>query len=426
MTRSLLFLQGPHGPFFRQLGGVLRAAGHRVTRVNFNGGDVIDWPFPDTLRYCRPRDEWPAWIEDLARRRDVTDLVVYGDCRPLHRLAIRTLRPLGVRIHVFEEGYLRPDWITLERDGVNGNSRMRLDPQTLLAAPSPSPETRLPALGATTPSMVRLCLRYYLAAKTLAPLFPHYRSHRLQPALTEARGWLRHALRRRAARATEPRLVERLLAERGGLFLLPLQLASDAQIRSHSSFDGMAEVIALVVQSFARAAATTDRLVVKNHPLDNGLIDYRRVVETVAAEHGVAGRVVYLEDGHLPTLLRCSEGVVTVNSTAGLQAIHHRCPTKVLGRAVYALPGLVDPQPLDGFWRAPQPPNDALYRAFRAHMLARCQLNGSFFTAEGRARLLGPVAERLATPTAGATARVLAPGRGRAAADLWPGVAEAV
>ncbi|WP_458339329.1 capsular polysaccharide export protein, LipB/KpsS family, partial [Bordetella pertussis] len=31
-------------------------------------------------------------------------------------------RASGVRVHVFEEGYFRPHWVTLERGGVNAHS----------------------------------------------------------------------------------------------------------------------------------------------------------------------------------------------------------------------------------------------------------------------------------------------------------------
>ncbi len=42
-VRRFLMLQGPHGPFFRQLGAMLDAAGAEVWRVGFNRGDEIFW-----------------------------------------------------------------------------------------------------------------------------------------------------------------------------------------------------------------------------------------------------------------------------------------------------------------------------------------------------------------------------------------------
>ena len=53
---SYLFLQGPHGPFFRLLGQELRKRGHEVTRVNLCGGDVLDWPRGALIYHGRTSD----------------------------------------------------------------------------------------------------------------------------------------------------------------------------------------------------------------------------------------------------------------------------------------------------------------------------------------------------------------------------------
>lgn len=406
MKQSFLFLQGPHGPFFCALGRALAEKGHDVTRVAFNGGDLLDWPGRETVLFRRHAEAWPGWLGALATERRISDLVLYGDCRPLHRAAIELLRPLGVRIHVFEEGYFRPDWVTLERDGVNGHSRLAPEIAPAVARDAAAaagqadgaasiviPESV--AVGRTTGAMARLCARYYLAQAATGWLFRHYRTHRPESAWRELSAWVRRAVTRRRAAKRERRAIEALLTDPRPMFLLPLQLDSDAQIRIHSPFASMADVIEHVVGSFARHAAATDRLLIKNHPLDAGVTNYRRLAADVATRHGVAARVAFVEGGHLPTLLRCAKGVVTVNSTAGLQAIHHSRPTHVLGSAVYAVDGLADPQPLATFWRTPKAPDPLFYRAFRAQVMARCQFNGSFFTPAGRMLLLRAVAERL-------------------------------
>ena len=41
--RNFLLLQGPHGPFFRQLGQLLERTGAAAWRVGFNGGDAFFW-----------------------------------------------------------------------------------------------------------------------------------------------------------------------------------------------------------------------------------------------------------------------------------------------------------------------------------------------------------------------------------------------
>jgi len=46
------------------------------------------------------------------------------DCRPIHKLAHEIAHRRGLKIGVFEEGYIRPDYVTLEQFGVNYHSRI--------------------------------------------------------------------------------------------------------------------------------------------------------------------------------------------------------------------------------------------------------------------------------------------------------------
>ena len=123
-SRTFLFLQGPHGPWFHRLGRMLRAAGARVWRVGFNLGDRVAWPGPGYLPFKAAHDQWPSTCAELMTQYGITDLVLYGDTRPIHAEAIRIARARGITVHVFEEGYLRPYWVTYERGGSNGHSRL--------------------------------------------------------------------------------------------------------------------------------------------------------------------------------------------------------------------------------------------------------------------------------------------------------------
>ncbi|MGK9789039.1 capsular biosynthesis protein, partial [Salmonella enterica subsp. enterica] len=49
-------------------------------------------------------------------------IVVFGSARRHHRIAARLAKSMGIAFWVFEEGYVRPKYITLERDGVNADS----------------------------------------------------------------------------------------------------------------------------------------------------------------------------------------------------------------------------------------------------------------------------------------------------------------
>ena len=137
--RTYLFLQGPHGSFFRELGLALQRAGHRVLRVNICGGDVVDWHSREAVWYQGRTTDWSGWIGDLMQRKGVTDLLAFGDWRPLHREAILVAKLRNIRVWAFEEGYLRPHYITMEEGGVNGNSMLPHSPKPILPRRHPLP-----------------------------------------------------------------------------------------------------------------------------------------------------------------------------------------------------------------------------------------------------------------------------------------------
>src|SRR5215470_19973840 len=118
--RGFLFLQGIATRFFEDLGRALAARGHTVHRVNFNGGDRAFWRLPGAVDFHGREEEWPSFLEGLVAAAGVSDIILFGDCRPLHRAAIAVARRQGLRTWVVEEGYLRPDWISFEPGGVNG------------------------------------------------------------------------------------------------------------------------------------------------------------------------------------------------------------------------------------------------------------------------------------------------------------------
>ena len=63
-SRVFLMLQGPHGPFFRQLARELMAGGAEVRRVAFNAADEAEWRGIGPLdRYNAREDAFAEWLE---------------------------------------------------------------------------------------------------------------------------------------------------------------------------------------------------------------------------------------------------------------------------------------------------------------------------------------------------------------------------
>ncbi len=389
---SFLFLQGPPGPFFAQLAMGLEAEGHRCSRVNFCGGDRLDWRRP-AHDFTGSPQEWPDVLKALLEEDAVTDMVLFGDCRPLHAAAREVANDLRIAVHVFEEGYIRPDWVTLERGGVNGNSNLPRDPQVYLAlAADQPPVPNLPPISASFRQRAVEALTYFAASSLLAHHYPHYRSHRPYRPAAEFAGWVVRFCARPLARLRSAITARRL---RGHYFVLPLQLDSDHQIRTHSPFTGMTEAIERIISSFAAHAPKDLTLVVKEHPLDNGLKGWRRVVREIAHRHGASDRVLFFEHGHIDALVAAADGVVTVNSTTGTLALSAGTPVAVLGTAVYDLPGVTHQGPLDTFWTAPGKPQLEIYEAFRRVLVLRCLLRGGFSNRHARGHLVPSAVARL-------------------------------
>ena len=395
--REFLFLQGLAGPFFRQLGAALAAGGHGVHRVNFNGGDWLAWRQPGAVSFRGRRADWPAALERLLLEREITDLVLFGDCRPMHRAAVAAARQLQIQVHVFEEGYIRPDWVTLELGGVNGHSSLPRDPDWYLdAARALPPLGALPGIASNFWRRARMDVAYNLGTLALSWAYPHFRTHRPNHIVVEYAGWLRQLARRPATRRRSADALARLAAGNAPYFVFPLQLGSDYQVRLHSPFGSMGDAIVGVLRSFARHAPAEARLVVKQHPLDNGLTDWRRVTQAAAAAAGLdLGRLLYLEIGDIAPLVAGARGVVTINSTTGTLALASGVPVVTLGTAVYDIPRITFQGELDRFWSAPEPPDPAVWDAFRRTLVARCLVRGGLFSEEGLALLVAGAAERL-------------------------------
>lgn len=160
-------------------------------------------------------------------------------------------------------------------------------------------------------------------------------------------------------------------------FLFPLQLEGDAQIRVHSRFGTMRDAVGEVLAAFRDAPADV-ALLVKQHPLDPDVDNWRGFVTEQAATLGLSARVVFIERFDLMPLLKVARGVVTVNSSVGPLALAAGVPVKTLGTAIYDVPGVTADVPLDRFWHNPPPVDTEAFAVFCRALRAKCLVNGGF------------------------------------------------
>jgi capsular polysaccharide export protein len=384
--RTFLFLQGPSSPIFAKIATRLEAYGHTCLRINLNAGDQIFWRRGGAHNYRGSIGNWAAYVEEFIRRHSVSDLVLLGEERPYHQTAVAAARRLGVVVFVVEMGYLRPDWLTLERGGMSSNSHFPADAQQILRAAAGLPEPDWRRRHTQTFLAEAACdLLYNLPNVFLWFLFPGYRRHAIFHPLAEYAGWVRRLAASKRQRKAADRLIGSLSSTDAPYFVYPLQLETDYQLRA----------IGDILQSFSRHAPAATKLAIKVHPLDNSLIPWRRIIARQAAALGISARIIYLDGGNLDLLTEKSAGLVTVNSTAGLHALKQGKPVKVLGRAVFNIAGLTDQQPRDAFWAAPQPPDPDLSTAMFRLMAASIQVRGNFYSVAGTDAGAEAIAERL-------------------------------
>lgn len=408
----VLLLMGPIGLFFARFCRYLRGCGIPVTKVSF---PLREFGFPREVRvpYSGSMQDWRPFVRELIRERGIRHIFMYGDFIIPHRIAIEEARSAGIEAWVFELGYIRPNYVTLERERVNARSNLnqpvayyrQLPPVDALPQGTLDPGWRWRKLW-KAPTFIQHAFTRY-------PIIEG--EHKLQPSprflWCQLRGSWRYWLYRWQERALKRRLLEHL-----SYFLAVLQVSSDSQVQLGSPYRGMHDFIEDVISSFARHAHASDHLAFKHHPRDRGYNHYGRLIQLLARRHGLEGRVHYFHDGAPSRFLRTCRGVVTVNSTVGLQALYHAVPTKVMGQTFYNLPGLTDQQPLDQFWREPHTSDRPLFYRFYDHLVTTTQVNGNF---DGDFPFrttfpIGPEARRLAPRP-----RLPAPGQPSASSPLF-------
>lgn len=389
--RHFLFLQGPHGSFFKKLGETLKKKGYHVSRINLCGGDWLDWHGENTWSYCGQKNLWSLWISTFFDKNNVTDLLVFGDWRPMHSEAIIIAKIKNIRVWVFEEGYLRPAYITMEQNGVNGRSELFngsnefVDQIYQMKCDNSLKNDPILVSGKLSKRMA-LAFNYGAFELLSKPFFFWYKTHRPNGILKELASWIPRLYKKRKFRKQSLEDLRKLYRAHINFFLFPLQLDSDSQVRLYSPFNGMKEAIIYILSSFAYHANKSDILVIRNHPMDNGLINYRQFIMNFSKSIGIGDRVVFVDTGNAKMMMQHTKAMVVLNSTIGMTGLENNLPVYCVGTSIYARPGLAidkTQQTLDEFWKNPIYPDYEILRNFKELLKTTVLYNGSYYSNDG-------------------------------------------
>ncbi len=381
---SLLMLQGPIGPLFHRIEKWKRQQGHHVKRVIFNAGDAAYCGDDDALHFRQSPEEWPRYLHECLHRYAIDGVILFGQNRIFHKEAIRICKLLNVRVFVMEEGYVRPGFVTLEMDGVNALSetlkKYDLKKNAFIKEPPPA-RVRFRRL-----KLAMHAINYYVLMKIGAYKYPNYIHHRHDSLFLYAGYWGIAIISYPFSRWNDKQILSKFDFE-SPYFFIPLQLDSDSQILFHSRFLSIKEFLIEVLRSFSIHAAPNARLIIKQHPLARGHLGQRKKIMRIAEKLRIDHRVIFIHHCKIHQLLDNVSGVITINSTVGVQAISRGVPLKVMGEAIYDHPGVADPQPLDTFWANPFRPHPEHAKAFHRRLKLLTQLPAELY--ESRKTPLG-------------------------------------
>jgi capsular polysaccharide export protein len=394
--KRILFLQGPTSPLWRELAIALEEKHHQTFKIHVAFGDQLWWFRRGGFSYRGRFSHWQDYLQNFAIKHSITDIIYYADRNPYHIVAQAVSKSLGINAITIENGYLRPDWLTMERCGMGVYSCFPDDPGVVREQAQHYDGADLTVLYKHSfGKEIYNEVLYHGFNYLYRPLFPFFRSGRYYDFFVENITGLFHLFGAKKRQKYAHNFIEKLLRDKAHFYVVALQMQGDKQIKDNSPFKHLGEMIKLSISSFAKHAPNYARLVFKQHPHDNGAEHWERHIYQAALGAGVAERVDFIDGGNLDLLLASARGCITVNSTVGIYAIRAGCPLKPLGIAIYDIPGLTHQGSLNSFWSQPSPVDMDLAKDFIRLMAATIQIKGSFYDPAGRKAAIASIIARI-------------------------------
>lgn len=394
--KSVLFLQGPLSPLYRHIGTKLLAKECEVHRINFSLGDWLHWHDENCTSYRGKRSDWPNFISEFLQCHNITDLILHSDSRWYHKKAITAAHRLNIQISVTELGAIRPGRLTLEKNGLGLNSHFPDDPELILRRVEQLPSIEnMTAYRHPFWIMALYDAAYNLINSLLWFVYPNFKRHTPHPPFLEYPSWIPRLLSEKAREKEANLCISKLIDENQSFYIFPLQLSGDFQIRTHSPYPSMCEAINEVLDSFSKSAPKHTKLLVKQHPLDVGLDKLKSHTLSQSKKLGISNRVIYIDGGDLQKACQASKGMITVNSTAGIEALQLYKPVKTLVTTLYDMPYLTHQGTLASFWNASQRPDPLYVNAFIKLLLNTTQIEGAIYGQAGIEKASHNICQRI-------------------------------
>ena len=372
ISGNVLLLMGPIGTFFGRFAKYLIKNNVKTYKICF---PLKEFFVPKSCRvhFDKDMNEFETFLDKFIREKNIKHIFMYGNFILPHRIAIELGSKLRVDVNVFELGYVRPRYITLEKN-VNALSTLTKNKNYY---------SSLPQIFELPKNIESKKQRYeiYAVLAFMQHALNGYKisdqPHKLQPKpsylLKQVLGYVRYY----TYKFTEYCIRKKLL-DSDNIFMVPLQVSIDSQVTRASKFNSIEEFIHTIVKSFSKNSYSSSMLVFKHHPRDRGYNNYKKFINKVATYYEISERVIYFHEADISELYKKCNGVILINSTMGIETLKNNIPTLVLGDAFYDINEITSQYSLDDFWKSSSCVNQDLFKKFYQSMVKTTQLEGTF------------------------------------------------
>lgn len=415
----ILFVSAPFGPFFKEFSANLERNGFFVWRMVFEGGDLVETPSRNRVMFSGSDEAWAIFVRRFMITHKIDQVVTFNDTLPRNAIALAVAKKIGVRRYVIENGYLRPYWVTFERDGVNGFSNLPRELNFYLNCDVKAPEYQ--AFASRLRPHVVNTVKHFFAAALFSPALPFNPSYYGDSILVQMRGYVREWFWR-SFHDEQPmvKAITRHKSTGGKIFVCFMQKPGDSQLVVHSEYGGNVRFLTEVLVSFKRNRSPDSIIVIKQHPLDYGVEQSSDLVKALVRGLALEGKVFYLRKTSIDVVMPLADAVLTVNSTAGLASIAEGLPVACLGNAFYDIPGLTFDGSMDSFWKNPVRPLPEAVAGFLSYLKGTTQFNGGFHSKPARKLLISSLTAALKADSLAYHSAVQKPYFSSIPADLNP------
>ena len=377
---NCLFLMGPIGTFFARLSNYLEENNVKTYKISF---PLYEYGFPKSrlIKFDKDIYLFKNFLKKILIDKEIKHVFMYGNVLIPHRQALTLLEELKkedihINSHIFELGYLRPNFVTLENKGINYNSSfiksrefyLKQDAYEFFPIPKSHARLRIRKIWKTISFINHSFKNYKIVNK----------AHKLQPKPIYIWKQIKGFFLKFYFRLREYKLKKKCFVE-NKFFLVILQVSTDSQLTEGSDIKDNKKFIYKVIKDFAKVNPNI-YLVFKHHPRDRGYNNYLDLIKKISKEFGVYEKVFYIHDYFLSKLFQNPNciGTVLINSTVGYQSLYHSVPVKSLGITPYNIKGLTDQRDLISFFKNPSTVDKLLFNKFYKYILENSQINGNF------------------------------------------------